>query len=220
MRVNFLVIDPSAQYETGDVVTWTNKLVLRSVLGESGGKRTLELRVAPQGHIRYTIDGSEPREGIAYDAPFEVGDGEVLVRGFAEANGLETHEDFKFGAVGKKGVRLDETKAGRLVSPRGRRLDSRGKTFEGLRQAAEKSITFENVTLTVGQGSQVASFMSGDIVINAAFIESILKTILEKFDTTTPVTMTFRKANFASGHDLRDFAEKLGIELQAGEIDQ
>ncbi len=29
LRVNFLVIDPSGQYETGDVITWANKLVLR-----------------------------------------------------------------------------------------------------------------------------------------------------------------------------------------------
>ncbi|MBI4624037.1 MAG: hypothetical protein HY736_12580, partial [Verrucomicrobia bacterium] len=27
LRVNFLVEDPSGQYETGDVVTWSNKLV-------------------------------------------------------------------------------------------------------------------------------------------------------------------------------------------------
>lgn len=32
--------------------------------------------------------------------------------------------------------------------------------------------------------------------------------------------MTFRKAHFSSGHDLKDFAEKLGIELKTGEIEQ
>jgi hypothetical protein len=32
--------------------------------------------------------------------------------------------------------------------------------------------------------------------------------------------MTFRKANFPSGHDLREFAAKLGIELQTGDVEQ
>ena len=32
LRVNFLVVDPSGQYETGDPVTWSNKLVLRNHL--------------------------------------------------------------------------------------------------------------------------------------------------------------------------------------------
>jgi len=60
----------------------------------------------------------------------------------------------------------------------------------------------------------------GEIEVNAAFLETILKTVMEKFEPTTPVTMTFRKAHFASGHDLKDFAEKLGIELQQGEVEQ
>ena len=36
-------------------------------------------------------------------------------------------------------VKIDDVKPGRLVSRTGRKLDSRAKTFEGLKQAAEKS---------------------------------------------------------------------------------
>jgi hypothetical protein len=111
-------------------------------------------------------------------------------------------------------------KPGRLVSRTGRKLDSRAKTFEGLKQAAEKSVTFESVTVNVGSGAQVATFFVGEIPVNAAFIEAILKTTLEKFTPDTPVTMTFRKAHFNSGHDLKDFAEKLGLELKPGDVDQ
>src|SRR6266567_9260182 len=63
LRMHFFVMDPSGQYETGDVITWSNKLVLRNRLTEKDGKRTVELLVAPMGEIRYTLDGSEPREG-------------------------------------------------------------------------------------------------------------------------------------------------------------
>ena len=58
------------------------------------------------------------------------------------------------------------------------------------------------------------------ITINANFIEALLVKILEKFPTDTPVTMTFKKARFQSGHDLKDFAEKLGIDLQTGDVEQ
>ena len=60
----------------------------------------------------------------------------------------------------------------------------------------------------------------GEIAVDAAFIEALLIKVLEKFTPDTPVTMTFRKAHFASGHDLKDFAGKLGIELQAGDVEQ
>ena len=111
-------------------------------------------------------------------------------------------------------------KPGRLVSRFGRKLDSRAKTFEGLKQAADKSATFEGIVLTVGQGNQMISVNVGEIALDAAFIQALLDKVLEKFTPTTAVTMSFRKAHFASGHDLKDFAGKLGIELKQGDVEQ
>ncbi len=220
LRVNFLVLDPSGQYETGEPVTWPNKLVLRNDLSEKGSKRSVSLSVAPRGTIRYTLDGSEPREGILYEKPIPVGNDEVLLRAFTEADGLETKAEFRFPAKGKKGVQIDPVKPGRLISRTGRKLDSRAKTFEGLKQAAEKNATFEGIVLTVGQGNQMISINVGEIPVDAPFIEALLIKVLEKFTPDTPITMTFRKAHFSSGHDLKDFAEKLGLDLQTGDIEQ
>ncbi len=219
LRVNFLVVDPSGQYEVGDPVTWSNRLVLRNKLSEHDGERSVELFVAPRGAIRFTLDGSEPRDGTPYEGPIAIGDGEVLLRAFAEADGLETKSEFRFPAKGKKGVDIDDVKPARLVSRTGRKLDSRGKTFEGLKQATDKSATFEGIVLTVGQGNQMIAVNVGEIAVDGAFIEALLVKVLEKFTPDTPVTMTFRKAHFASGHDLKDFAGKLGIELQQGDVE-
>ena len=218
--MNFLVCDPSGQYETGEPFTWSNRLVLRNLLSEKAGKRNVELFVAPRGSIRYTLDGSEPREGTAYEGPIAIGDGEVLLRAFAEAEKIEAKAEFRFPAKGKKGVQIDEIKPGRLVSRTGRKLDSRGKTFEGLKQADEKSATFEGIVLTVGQGNQMIAVNVGEIAVDGAFIEALLVKVLEKFTPETPVTMTFRKAHFSSGHDLKDFAGKLGIDLKPGDVEQ
>ncbi len=220
LRVNFLVHDPSGRYETGDPVPWSNKLVLRNKLTKKDGKRNVELFVAPRGSILYTLDGSEPRDGNPYEGPIPLGDGEALIRAFAEADGIETKAEFRFPAKGKKGVQIDEVKHGRLVSRIGRKLDSRARTFEGLKQAAEKSATLEGIVLTVGQGNHMIAINVGEIKVDTAFIETLLNTVLEKFTPETPVTLTFCKAHFASGHDLKDFAAKLGIELRPGDVEQ
>jgi hypothetical protein len=220
LRVGFLVCDVSGQYEIGDPVIWTNKLVLRNRLSEKGGKRSVELFVAPRGDIRYSLDGSEPREGSSYAGPVEIGDGDVLLRAFASAAGLETKTDFRFPPRGKKGVHIDDVKPARLVSRTGRKLDSRATTFEGLKQAADKTVEFENVTLTAGQGNKIAQIAVGEVRVDAAFITALLEKVLEKFAPDTPVTMTFRKAHFSSGHDLKDFASKLGFELDLGDVEQ
>lgn len=218
LRVRFLVCDPSGQYETGDPVEWTNRLVLRNRLTEQGGERFVELFVAPCGEIRYTLDGSEPREGTSYDGPIEIGDGEVLLCVFATADGLEAKEDFRFSAKGRKGgrqgVQIDPTKPARLVSRTGHKLDSRASTFEGLKQARDKGVRFENVTLTVGQGAQVATIIVGEVRVDAALLTELLEKVLGQFPPDTPVTMSFRKAHFASGHDLVQFCEQVGIELK------
>jgi hypothetical protein len=220
LRVAFLVCDLSGRYETGDPVVWSNQLSLRNRLSDKGGKRNVELFVAPRGDIRYTLDGSEPREGTPYTVPVEIGDGEVLLRTFASAAGLETKADFRFPIRGKKGIQVDDVKPARLVSRIGRKLDSRAKTFEGLKQATDRTVEFENVTLTVGQGNKVAQIAVGEVRIDSVFITSLLEKVLEKFAPDTPVTMTFRKAHFASGHDLKVFADKLGLELEIGDVDQ
>jgi hypothetical protein len=221
LRVNFLVVDPSGLYETGDPVTWCNKLVIRNKLVEAGGKRTVELLVAPRGSIRYTLDGSSAREGVAYTGPIPVGDGEVLLLAHAEADKVEATAKFTFPARGKKGAVIDEVKAARLVSRGGRKLDSMGKTFEALKQAREKSATFEGVLLTVGQGAQVIGINIGEVAnVDGPFLEALLTKVLEKFPPDVPISMSFRKGHFSSGHDLKEFADKLGIELQQGEVEQ
>ena len=220
LRVAFLVRDPSEQYEAGDPVVWTNRLVLRNRLREEGDKRQVELFVAPRGEIRYSLDGSEPRDGKPYGVPIAIGDNEVLLRAFATSDGLEAKEEFRFPARGKKGVHIDETRPARMVSRSGHKLDSRTSTFEGLKQAGDKAVGFENVVLTVGQGAQVASITIGEVQVDAAFLTRLLENVLDKFPPDTPVTMAFRKAHFASGHDLKRFCEALGLDIAQGSVEQ
>lgn len=66
----------------------------------------------------------------------------------------------------------------------------------------------------------MVSIVIGEIPVTADFIESLLNKALEKFDPNAPITMTFRRASFASGHDLKEFADKLGIELTVNEVEQ
>jgi hypothetical protein len=218
LHVNFLVCEPSGQYETGDPVVWTNSLVLRNRFEQN--KRQVELFVAPRGEIRYTLDGSEPRSGTLYEGPVSIGDGEVLLRAFATADGLETKADFRFPAKGRKGVQIDDTKPARLVSRTGHKLDSRASTFEGLKQAGDKGVAFEIVTLDIGQGAQTARIMVGELRVDAAFLTLLLEKVLDKFPPDTPVTMSFRRAHFASGHDLKQFCESLALQLTQGSVEQ
>ena len=72
----------------------------------------------------------------------------------------------------------------------------------------------------MGQGAQVASIMIGEVRVDAGFLTRLLENVLEKFPPDTPVTMAFRKAHFASGHDLKHFCQELGLEIAQGNVEQ
>ncbi len=221
LRVEFLVVDPSGQFDTGEPVRWQNRLVIRNRLEEKAGRRLVELFVAPRGDIRYTLDGSEPRQGRKYEGkPVPIGDEETLIRVFAEADGLEAKEDFIFPVRGQEGIKIDPARPARLRPRSMKKLDSREKTFKGLGLAAQKSILFEGVVLNVGQGSRMVNVTISEIQVDGEFLEALLKKALEKFPPDTPVTLRFKNAQFKSGHDLEEFAEDLGITLKQDEIVQ
>ena len=87
LRVQFLAVDPTGKNLTGDPKTWVNRLTIRNHFDD--GMRTVKLFVAPRGAIRYTLDGSEARNGTLYTEPIQLEDQETTVYVFAECDGLE-----------------------------------------------------------------------------------------------------------------------------------
>jgi hypothetical protein len=221
LRVQFLAVDPSGQYETGEPVVWTRKLRLRNELVEKGGKRTLSLFVAPRGDIRYTLDGSEPRHGTPYQGPFELPAGEVLVQMFAEADGLEAKEVFRFAAQGAKGPKIDPDKPVRIAAKRSSvRLDSRAGVFTGIKESKERGITFEVLTILIGQGTRAINIAINELQVDGGYLEKLLEAALTLLPPDTPVTLSFKKANFASGHDLERFKANVGVDVAPTDVEQ
>ena len=88
LRVQFIAVDPTEKNQTGNPTTWTNELTIRNRFDEVS--RKVELFVAPKGTIRYTLDGSEARNGIDYTGAIEIGDHAATVYVFAECDGIRS----------------------------------------------------------------------------------------------------------------------------------
>jgi hypothetical protein len=99
-------------------------------------------------------------------------------------------------------------------------LDARATTFEGLKVLKNQAAEVQGVRITIGQGAQSLAINIGEISVGADFIEGLLTKALEKFEPHAPITMTFQRASFNTGHDLEEFATKFGITLTASEVDQ
>ncbi len=218
LKVQFLAVDPTGKNLTGDPTTWKNHLTLRNRFDEIS--RTVELFVAPRGSIKYTLDGSEARNGETYTVPIQLSDEETTVYVFAECEGLEEKRNFTFAASGSKEIPIIKDKPAILVSSSPKRMDSSAKTYEGLNIAKDKGIKFEQVSLMVGSAPKVIHMSLGEMKISAEFIETALAHLQTLLSPEAPVVMTFKKAYTQTGHDLEQFTKQLGIEIGSGEVEQ
>lgn len=218
LRVQFLAVDATGKNLTGNPETWANKLTLRNRFDEVN--RTVELYVAPKGEIKYTLDGSEPRNGLIYDQPIQLGDQETTVYVFAECEGLEEKRQFTFPASGSDEITIIPDKPAVLVSRIAKRLDSSAKTFEAISFAKEKSIEFSSVNLTLGTAPQVVNVSLGDVKVTGEFIEKTLQHLQSILPSDVPVLMGFKKMYTQSGFDLEQFVKQFSIEIDTSEVEQ
>lgn len=195
-----------------------NKLTIRNRFDEA--KRVVALFVAPKGTIRYTLDGSEARNGNDYISPLEIGNEAATVYVFAECDGLESKQKFSFPASGSKEVLIIREKPATLYSVTPKRLDNSAKTYEALKIAKEKNITFEQVSLTLGSAPKVINLALGEMKIDPHFIETTLTHLQSLLLAESPVVMSFKRVHVPTGYDLEQFCKALGIEIQNGEVIQ
>ena len=222
-RVQFLAVDPTGASKTGSSKTWTNSLEIRNKLDEE--TRKVEIQVTPfdseKGTIKYTLDGSEARNGTIYNEPISIGSDACSVHVFAECDGLEQKRVFTFLAMGNQEVIIIKEKPAQLYSGKPKRLDNSIKTYNGLKLAKERGITFEQVSLFIGTAPQVINLSLGELKVTPEFLEEELQHLQGLIEMDAPpVIMSFRRANTPTGFDLEQFVKEMGIELANDEVIQ
>jgi hypothetical protein len=221
-RVQFLAVDPNGQFDTGDSVSWENQLKIRA-LKNDGQSRTVELRVVPSAVLRYSLDGSEPRNGTEYTGPVDIGNGAVKVLVFAEGGGLEQKERFEYPAVGQGNGNQPEVlvdKAKPAVLNGLKRLGSRHDVFQALDFFKARATLVEKFQITAGTNPAIAQFGLGEVKVGAEQLEGLLKQVTGLLDATATLTMSVSRIYFASGQDLLDFCAANSFPVVAGDIQQ
>lgn len=114
----FWVKDTTGQHESAAATRWLADLKIRHQVEPAADKRRVTLAAAPHADIYYTLDGSNPKDGIRYDAPFEIGSASCRLLVFARAREANKTADFQIPASGDKTVQIVDSKPARLQSKR------------------------------------------------------------------------------------------------------
>ena len=223
-RIQFLAVDPNGQYDTGEVTSWTNKLTIRANF--DAATRQVELRVAPAATLKYTLDGSEARNGQDYTGPIQLDDNAAKILAFAEGGGLEAKEKFEYvgarrgdeGGGGKREVVIDRSKPARLN--RMVNLGSRQDAYQVVSLLKERQATVEKVAAVVGSSPAAVQFFLGDTPADGAYLESVLNQIGSCLPADSSISLKINRFQFQTGQDLLDLTEQVGIELNESDFSQ
>ena len=217
LRVQFLAVDPTGKNITGPSKLWENKLKLRNEYDKES--RTVKLLVAPKGTIKYTLDGSEARNGNLYTEPIKLSNNQTSIYVFAECEGLEAKATFTFPAKGSTEIPIVREKPATYSGLKGKKLDNISKIFEALNFAKTKEMLFDDLTIYLGTEPQIINMKFGGIQVTPDFIEEMINKT-RKMVSSDIVTLTFKKIICKQGFDLEKFSELIGMEINPGEVVQ
>lgn len=219
----FLVVDPTDKHESGEPTRWVAELKVRHQVEPSADKRRVTLQCTPKAAMYYTLDGTNPKDGQPYSAPFEIGSDATRLLVYAISGEATQTADFKIPHSGDKTIHIDDTKPARLNSSKRIPLDTTEKVFTVINRFRDQANTrFKGVRIEIGEGENTVGIRFGERQITAAMIEATvnsLRDVLNEADANVSIAVR-DSIDFENGFEAKEFAKLVGVELKPGDIAQ
>jgi hypothetical protein len=219
----FIAVDSDGHYETGAPSRWTADLAIRHEVNTAVDARNVELRCVPAADLRYTLDGSNPKNGTPYVAPFAVPASGATVLVAAKAGEVEKTAGFTIPASGDDRVIIDDSRPATLTDGKRVSIDTTDKAFTFIQKFKGRSDTrLKRVQIILGDGEQAVQIRFNDRELDADTIEAAIHGMRAAIgDEQADVQIIIQGGcSFGDGYALKEFADIVGIKLAAGDIEQ
>ncbi|PAU65909.1 AAA family ATPase [Pseudomonas sp. PIC25] len=218
----FWVKEPTGQYDSAPPVRWLADLKIRHQVEPAADKRFVRLEAVPRAELFYTLDGSNPKDGIRYDDPFEIGPGSYRLLVYARAGDANKTADFQIPASGDKTVQIVDAKPARLQGKKVA-LDTTDRVFGVINRFRDQpAALFKGVRIEIGEGENTVTVRFQERQVTAAVIEGVVNSIREVLkEPEALVNIAIADGiHFDTGFALKEFAKLAGIELKPGDVSQ
>ena len=218
----FWVKEPTGQYDSAPPVRWLADLKIRHQVEPAADKRYVRLEAAPRAELFYTLDGSNPKDGIRYDDPFEIGPGSYRLLVYARAGDANKTADFQIPASGDKTVQIVDAKPARLQGKKVA-LDTTDRVFGVINRFRDQPATlFKGVRVEIGEGESTVTVRFQERQVTAAVIEGVVNSIREVLKEPEALVniAIVDGIHFDTGFAMKEFAKLAGIELKPGDVSQ
>lgn len=219
----FRVKDYTGKYESGPPQRWLAELKVRHQIESTGETRKLTLQCTPTAELLYTLDGTNPKDGASYAAPFEIGAQAARLLVYAKAGEATKTADFHIPHSGDTKIQIDDTKPARLNSGKRVSLDTTDRVFAVINHFKDQANTqFKGVRIEIGEGEKTVTVRFQEREITAAMIAgtvNMLRDVLNESQASIAITIN-DGVHFENGFEAKEFAKITGIALKPGDVIQ
>jgi hypothetical protein len=198
-------------------------LVIRHQIHAAADKRRIELSVCPPAEIYYSLNGSNPKEGSRYEAPFEICAEAFQLLVFAKAGAASKNMTFSIPASGDKRVQIDDHKPARLQDSKRVNLDSTEKVFAVINRFRDRETTrLKGVCILIGEGENTVQIRFHEREVTVQMLEETINTMRKVLnDDQAQISITITGGiQFGDGYACKEFAEHSGLQLKPGDVIQ
>lgn len=217
----FLVKDTTGHYESAGPIRWLADLKIRHKIEPAADKRKITLQCTPKADVFYTLDGSNPKDGILYKDAFEIGSQATRLLIYAQSGEAEETANFQIPASSDKTVQIDEIKAARIIQRIS--LDSTDKVYGIVNRFRDQpNIRFKGVRIEIGSAENTVTVRFHEREITARMIEGVVSSLRDVLhENQAPVAITISDCIlFDTGLEAKEFAKIVGLELRPDNIVQ
>ncbi len=219
----FIAVDSAGKYRVGEPTRWAADLTVRHEVHKVADTRKVELRCTPAAELRYTLDGTNPKEGTLYAQAFAVPAKGCTILIAAKAGEVEKSAKIQIPSDGDDRVIIDDRKPARLAASKRVSIDTTDKVFNFIQRFKDRSDTLlRGVQIILGEGESAVQIRFNDRELTAAAIETAIRGIRAALgDEQAAVQILIRGGvSFGDGFALKEFAEVAGFGLTSGDVIQ
>ena len=211
LKVNFICIDSTGQNKTGDIYKWNNKITLKYREFNQGNDRLIELKAAPKATIKYTTDGSNPKEhGGVYDDAFIIPNNCSHVLAIAKRDGIESNQITVKIDRQQQGGTIKINKENPLKLTKTIRINTTADVYKEIDILKKHNIKISDVVinLTTDEDSEkwIEIALGKSTIIDPSKLEEQIGNVRESFlsGDKVEVALDYHQAHYESGQKFLD----------------
>jgi len=221
--ISFLCVDSTGEHETGEPYEWKNKITIKYRSYDKDNDKVIELTAAPNATIRYTTDGSNPKEyGGIYDSEVIVPKDATHVLAVAEANGIYSEVlTIKIDRTDGGNLAIDKQKPLKLYKRQ--KTNDTAETYKELgllkkhqAQIADIFMTLYKIDENNNDKGWIEISMDSSTRVDIEKLEDSIDNIRSNFmsEGRVNISLEYNTAVFASGQHFLDWVAESKKELK------